>query len=67
MQSMTGLDPQALPDVLLQSTQPVLLPGLVAHWPAVRAGLDGAFQVRSPDRVMAMNSGGSSRLVKGLG
>ncbi len=35
---MRDVDPQALPDALLQSTEPVLLPGLVAHWPAAQAG-----------------------------
>jgi hypothetical protein len=38
MREITGVDPQALPDEILQSTQPVVLRGLVAHWPAVRAG-----------------------------
>jgi len=33
-----GVDPRALPDDLLQSTEPVLLRGLVAHWPAAQAG-----------------------------
>lgn len=37
MRELRGLDPQALPDELLQSTEPVLLPGLVAGWPAVQA------------------------------
>jgi hypothetical protein len=32
-----GEEPLQLPSALLASTQPVVLPGLVAHWPAVRA------------------------------
>jgi Cupin-like domain len=38
MRALTGIDPLALPDALLQSAEPVLLRGLVAHWPAARAG-----------------------------
>ena len=38
MRELRGIDPGALPDELLQSTEPVLLRGLVAHWPAARAG-----------------------------
>jgi hypothetical protein len=37
---MAGLDPHALPDSVLQATQPVVLRGLAASWPVVRAGLD---------------------------
>jgi Cupin-like domain len=37
---LTGVDPQALPDDVLKSTQPVVLRGLVANWPVVRAGLE---------------------------
>jgi hypothetical protein len=33
----TGLDPQALPDEILCATEPVVLKGLVAHWPLVQA------------------------------
>jgi hypothetical protein len=36
---LTGVDPRALPDDVLQSTQPVVLRGLAAHWPLVQAGL----------------------------
>ncbi|WP_116808400.1 cupin-like domain-containing protein [Steroidobacter cummioxidans] len=36
----TGVDPRALPDDVLLSTQPVVLKGLVADWPLVRAGLE---------------------------
>ncbi len=39
MREIHGVDPQALPDALLASTEPVVLRGLVAHWPAVKAGL----------------------------
>lgn len=38
MLDLAGVDPRALPDALLLSTEPVLLPGLVAHWPAAQAG-----------------------------
>jgi hypothetical protein len=34
------MDPQALPDTVLKATQPVVLRGLVASWPCVRAGLE---------------------------
>ena len=39
MRELHGLDPQSLSDELLQSTEPVVLRGLVAGWPAVQAGL----------------------------
>jgi Cupin-like domain len=35
-----GVDPQAIAEDLLTSTEPVVLKGLVARWPAVRAGLE---------------------------
>lgn len=38
MQELADVDPQALPDSLLQSTQPVVVRGLVGHWPALRTG-----------------------------
>lgn len=38
MRELTGLDPRALPDELLLSTEPVLVRALVAHWPAAQAG-----------------------------
>jgi hypothetical protein len=47
MREIDGLDPRALSDDLLRSTEPVVLRGLVAGWPAVQAGLaseDGAEQ-----------------------
>ncbi|HWK51651.1 MAG TPA: cupin-like domain-containing protein [Steroidobacter sp.] len=37
---LTGVDPRALPDDVLLSTQPVVLKGLTADWPLVRAGLE---------------------------
>lgn len=37
---ITGVDPRALPDDVLLSTQPVVLKGLVADWPMARAGLE---------------------------
>jgi len=37
MRELTGLDPQALPDELLRSTQPAVIRGLVGQWPAVKA------------------------------
>lgn len=36
----SGVDPRALPDDVLLSTQPLVLKGLVADWPMVRAGLE---------------------------
>jgi hypothetical protein len=35
---ISGVDPGALPDDVLRSTQPVVLRGLVGDWPATRAG-----------------------------
>jgi len=35
-----GVDAHALPDGLLESTEPVVMRGLVAHWPMVRAALE---------------------------
>jgi hypothetical protein len=40
VREMAGLDPHSLPDAVLKSTQPLVLRGLVASWPAVRAGLE---------------------------
>ena len=42
MEERRGVDPRALPDDLLLATQPVVLRGLAAHWPAVAAGRGGA-------------------------
>jgi hypothetical protein len=33
-----GVDPRALPDSILESTQPLVLRGVAADWPLVRAG-----------------------------
>src|SRR5262245_16037508 len=40
IREIRGLDPQALPDDVLASTQPLVLRGLVSNWPIVRAGLE---------------------------
>lgn len=37
IRTLTGLDSQALPDDVLRSTQPLVLKGLVSHWPMVQA------------------------------
>lgn len=42
VREIADVDPQALPDEILQATQPVVLRGLVAQWPIVRAGVDSA-------------------------
>ena len=42
IRELPGLDPQALPDEVLKSTQPLVLKGLVANWPVVKAGLESA-------------------------
>ena len=42
MQEITGVDAQALPDAVLQATQPLVIRGLVANWPVVQAGLESA-------------------------
>ncbi len=39
---IAGVDPNALPEELLQSAEPMVLRGLVAHWPVAQAGLAGA-------------------------
>lgn len=41
IREVSGIDPRTLlPDDILRSPQPVVLRGLVTHWPLVRAGLD---------------------------
>jgi len=40
VRELRGLDPRALPDEVLHSTEPLLLRGLVADWPLVQAGLE---------------------------
>ncbi|MBK6469835.1 MAG: cupin-like domain-containing protein [Betaproteobacteria bacterium] len=42
MQEATDIDSQALPEALLHATEPVLLRGLVAQWPAVQAARESA-------------------------
>ena len=42
MQEWSDVDPRALPAALRHSAEPVLLRGLVVHWPAVQAGRAGA-------------------------
>ena len=47
VREMRGVEAGAIPDEVLRSTEPVLLKGLVAHWPLVQAGL------RSPEQAVA--------------
>jgi Cupin-like domain len=42
VREIAGVDPQSLSDELLRATQPVVLKGLVATWPVVRAGLESS-------------------------
>ena len=42
MRELTGVDARAIGDAVLRSTEPMVLRGLIADWPAVRAGLDSA-------------------------
>jgi hypothetical protein len=42
MQELAGATPAMLTDALLAATEPLVLRGLLAHWPAVQAGLSGA-------------------------
>jgi hypothetical protein len=39
---IAGVDPHSLPEELLKSEQPVVLRGLVAHWPMTRASRESA-------------------------
>lgn len=41
LEEIAGLDPRALPDSVLESTQPLVLRGIATHWPVVQAGLAG--------------------------
>jgi hypothetical protein len=41
IEEVAGVDPRALPDRVLDSTRPLVLRGLAADWPVVRAGLSG--------------------------
>jgi hypothetical protein len=40
VREIAGVDPRNLPDNVLTSTQPIVLRGLVASWPLVRAGVE---------------------------
>ncbi len=40
VREIAGVDPQALPDAILQGTQPVVIRGLISNWPMVQAGLE---------------------------
>jgi hypothetical protein len=40
IREVAGVDARALPDEVLESTQPLVLRGLVAYWPMVRAALE---------------------------
>jgi hypothetical protein len=40
VREIAGVDPRALPDEVLQATQPVVLRGLVAGWPVTRAATE---------------------------
>src|SRR5262245_22550554 len=40
IREVSGVDPRALPDSVLRSTQPLVLRGVAADWPLVRAGLE---------------------------
>jgi hypothetical protein len=42
MREVSGIDARALPDDILRSPEPLVLRGLVAHWPLVRAGRESA-------------------------
>lgn len=42
MREATGIDPKALPEALLHATEPVLVRGLAAQWPAVQAARESA-------------------------
>jgi hypothetical protein len=41
IEEIAGVDPRALPGSVLDSTRPLVLRGLAAHWPVVKAGLEG--------------------------
>jgi hypothetical protein len=42
IRELTGIDSRAMPDSVLQSTEPLVLRGLVSHWPLVRAARESA-------------------------
>jgi hypothetical protein len=41
IEELSDVDARALPDRVLESTRPLVLRGLAAHWPVVKAGLAG--------------------------
>lgn len=47
VREVSGVDPNALPDDILEAAQPVVLRGLVAKWGAVRAGMQSADAARA--------------------
>ncbi|HEY5972372.1 MAG TPA: cupin-like domain-containing protein [Pseudoxanthomonas sp.] len=42
IRELTGLDPRALPDEVLQASEPAVLRGVAAHWPVMQAGQESA-------------------------
>lgn len=42
IECLCGIDPQAIPDHVLQSTKPIILKGFCVNWPLVQAGLSGS-------------------------
>ena len=42
IRELTGLDPQSLPEEVLQGGEPAVLRGIAAHWPITRAGNESA-------------------------
>jgi hypothetical protein len=40
IREVAGVDPRGLPDEVLESTEPLVLRGVAAHWPMVRAALE---------------------------
>jgi hypothetical protein len=42
IREVTGVDPRALPDEVLESGEPLVVRGLAAHWPIVRAARESA-------------------------
>ncbi|MET1163169.1 MAG: cupin-like domain-containing protein, partial [Pseudoxanthomonas sp.] len=42
IRELTGLDPRALPDEVLQSSEPAVLRGIAADWPVTRAAKESA-------------------------
>ena len=56
MQEETDIDPQALPEALLHATEPVLVRGLAARWPAVQAARESARAFTQADSLMEARS-----------